>query len=660
MNGNGTFPLTVASGSTYAITVLAQPTGGNCIVTNGSGTANTNVTVTVTCSATATTDTISVTAAGLVGTLVMQDDKSDNLTFTTNGTQTFATSYTSGSTYTVSVKTQPAGQTCTLSSNATGTITANTTVTATCATNNFTISVATTGLTGTLVVQDDKSDNLTFTTNNTQPFATTYASGSTYTVSVKTQPTGQTCTLSSNATGTITAATTVTATCVTDTPKDTISVTPVGLIGTLVVQDDKAETLSFTTNTTQTFPTSYNSGSTYAVSVKTQPAGQTCTLGSNATGTITANTTVTATCVSNFTISVAATGLTGTLVVQDDKSDNLTFTTNTTQAFASTYASGSSYTVSVKTQPAGQTCTLGSNATGSISANTTVTATCTTTVVNDTISVTTIGLVGTLVMQDDKADTLTFTTNTTKSFATSYVSGSTYTVSVKTQPAGQTCALSSNANGTITADTTVTATCTSNFTLGVATTGLTGTLVVQDDKTDSLTFTTNTTKTFASTYASGSTYTVSIVTQPSGQTCTLGSNATGTITANTTVTATCVASGGGNTLSVTVTGLTGSVEFTNDLGDVLTFTGNGTQPFATSYTNGAKYTVYVSSQPATKSCIPTYSTGTIIHRRHHQCSLRDRLDSRAGNRQQRPARYLFGRHQEWRLPANDGLMPRRS
>ena len=128
------------------------------------------------------------------------------MTFTTNNTQTFATKYASGSTYCVTVKTQPAGQTCTLGGNASGTITANITVTATCTTNtsNVTISVAATGLTGTLVVQDSKTDTLTFTTNSTQTFATTYASGSTYSVSVQNQPAGQTCTLSSNASGTIT------------------------------------------------------------------------------------------------------------------------------------------------------------------------------------------------------------------------------------------------------------------------------------------------------------------------------------------------------------------------------------------------------------------------------------------------------------------------
>jgi hypothetical protein len=614
-NNTQTFATSYASGSTYSVTVKTQPSGQTCTLSsNASGTITSNITVTATCTTNASNFTVSVAVTGLTGTLVVNDSKSDTLTFTTNNTQTFATSYASGSTYSVTVNTQPTGQTCTLSSNASGTITSNITVTATCTTNtsNFTISVAVTGLTGTLVVKDDKSDKLTFTTNTTQTFATAYASGSTYTVSVSSQPSGQTCTLGSNAKGTITSNITVTATCVT---KYKISVAVTGLTGTLVVNDNKSDILTFTTNTTQTFASSYTSGSTYKVTVKTQPTGQTCTLGSNASGTITSNITVTATCTTNstnFTISVAVTGLTGTLVMQDDKADNLTFTTNSTQTFATSYASGSTYTVSVKTQPSGQTCTLSSNASGTITSNITVTATCTTNVVNFTISVAVTGLTGTLVMQDDKADNLTFTTNSTQTFATSYASGSTYTVSVKTQPSGQTCTLSSNASGSITSNITVTATCTTNvvnFTISVAVTGLTGTLVMQDDKADNLTFTTNNTQTFATSYTSGSTYTVSVKSQPSGETCSLSSNASGTITSNITVTATCVASN--PTISVTVTGLSGTVVMQDDQGATLTFTSNGTQTFSNSYVSGSAYTVYVTTQPLTQSCVPTYATGTI-------------------------------------------------
>ena len=117
--------------------------------------------------ASATNYTLSVKTTGLSGTLVVTDNQSDTLTFTTNETLPFATTYASGSSYTVTIETQPSGQTCALGSNATGTITKNTVVTATCK-NNYTISVAVTGLTsGSLVVKDNKSIDLTFTTDDT-------------------------------------------------------------------------------------------------------------------------------------------------------------------------------------------------------------------------------------------------------------------------------------------------------------------------------------------------------------------------------------------------------------------------------------------------------------------------------------------------------------
>ena len=333
---------------------------------------------TVTCAA-STTYTISVAVTGLTGTLVMHDNKGDLLTFTTNDTQTFAKSYTSGSNYTVNVKTPPTGQTCTLSNNASGTITSNITVTATCAeTVYYKISVAVTGLTGTLVVQDSKASTLTFTTNNTQTFAKSYPSGSAYTVTVETQPAGQTCTLSSNASGIITSNITVTATCTTNVVNYTISVAVTGLTGTLVAQDDKGDNLTFTTNSAQTFATSYPSGSSYMVSIKTQPSGQTCTLSSNASGTITSNITVTATCTasgSGLTISVAVTGLSGTVILQDDQGATLTFTSNNTQTFSNSYASGAAYTVSVTTQPSAQSC-IPTYSSGHITSNVTIFATC--------------------------------------------------------------------------------------------------------------------------------------------------------------------------------------------------------------------------------------------------------------------------------------------
>ncbi len=392
-----------------------------------------------------------------------------------------------------------------------------------------------------------------------------------------------------------------------------VSVTGLNSGGTLVVEDSKLDTLTFTSNTTQTFTHTYGSGAKWQARINTQPTGQTCTL-SSTSGTITANTTITGTCssASNYTISVSVTGLTGgTLVMQDSKLETLTFTSNGTQTFPTAYASGASYQTRVKTQPAGQTCTLSSNYKGTITSNITVTATCTSNTANYSISVAVTGLTGTLVLQDSKGDGLTFTSNTTQTFASQYASGSSYSVTIQTQPSGQTCTLSSNSSGTITANVTVTATCVSNYTISVAVTGLNGTLVVQDNDNDTLTFTTNKTQTFATSYGSGSAYSVTVQTQPAGQTCALSSNASGTITSNVTVTATCANSGNNLTLSVNLTGLSGTAVMQDDQGDTLTFKNSGTQTFTKTYTSGATYTVYVTSQPSSQSCVPTYYSGMI-------------------------------------------------
>ena len=76
-----------------------------------------------------------VRSAGLSGSVVLQDNGGDDLTVTANGTFTFNTALPTGDTYNVTVKTNPAGQTCTVT-NGTGTIsTANVTnITATCTT----------------------------------------------------------------------------------------------------------------------------------------------------------------------------------------------------------------------------------------------------------------------------------------------------------------------------------------------------------------------------------------------------------------------------------------------------------------------------------------------------------------------------------------------
>ena len=138
-NGSFTFATKLNSGAAYSVAVMTQPTGQNCTVTSGSGTASANVTnVAVACTNTASNVTIGGSVTGLVGTgLVLQDNSGDNLTVTQNGAFTFATALASGGSYAVTASTQPTSptQTCTVT-NGTGTATANvTTVTVTCITS---------------------------------------------------------------------------------------------------------------------------------------------------------------------------------------------------------------------------------------------------------------------------------------------------------------------------------------------------------------------------------------------------------------------------------------------------------------------------------------------------------------------------------------------
>jgi hypothetical protein len=212
--------LTVASGATtftfatqvsgaYSVTVKTQPTGLTCAVSNGNGTASANVTnASISCTSGATTYSIGGNITGLTASgLVLQNNLADDLTVASGATTfTFATQVSGA--YSVTVKTQPTGLTCTVS-NGNGTASTNVNnVSISCATGTgtaatYTIGGTITGLTASgLVLQNNLADDLTVANGaSTFTFAT---QSSTYSVTVKTQPTGLTCLVSSE-TGTATA-----------------------------------------------------------------------------------------------------------------------------------------------------------------------------------------------------------------------------------------------------------------------------------------------------------------------------------------------------------------------------------------------------------------------------------------------------------------------
>ncbi len=152
------------------------------------------------------------------------------------------------------------------------------------------------------------------------------------------------------------------------------------------------------------------------------------------------------------------------------------------------------------------------------------------------------------------------------------------------------------------------------YTIGGSVTGLSGTgLVLQDNGGDNLSVTAAGPFTFTTQLASGAAYNVTVMTQPSGQTCTVASG-TGTVSANVTnVAVSCTNTAATVTIGGTVTGLTGTgLVLQDNGGDNLTITKNGSFTFATALASGAAYAVTVSTQPTSPSqtCTVTSGSGT--------------------------------------------------
>jgi trimeric autotransporter adhesin len=140
--------------------------------------------------------TIGGTVSGLNGSVVLQNNGGNNLTVSANGSFTFSTALKKRATYTVAVLTQPVGQTCSVS-NGSGTVSAAnvTTVLVFCANNSYTVGGTVSGLNGSVVLRNNGGDNLTVSASGSFTFTTPIAYGSTYAVTVFTQPAGQRCTV---------------------------------------------------------------------------------------------------------------------------------------------------------------------------------------------------------------------------------------------------------------------------------------------------------------------------------------------------------------------------------------------------------------------------------------------------------------------------------
>jgi alpha-tubulin suppressor-like RCC1 family protein len=391
-DGSFLFPTALASGTAYTVTVHTQPSNPaqTCAVTfGGTGTASSNVVIVrVTCN----TNSFSLggTVSGLSGTgLVLQDNGGNNLSVNANGSFTFSTPINRGSGYNVTILTQPSNptQNCAVTNGFGASISGNVTaIQVSCFTTSqtFTVSGTVSGLAGTgLMLQDNSGDNLPIAKNGSFTFPTAIPGGSSFSVTVFAQPASpaQTCAVTGGG-GTATANITgVLVNCTTSTFTVGGTITDLTAAG-LILQENGANSMPVSANATSfTFAAQVASGSSYAVTAMAQPSPS-CAI-TNGSGTV-GNSSVSSVSIAcagtNSNIGASVSGLLAntTVVLQDNGGDNLAISTNAMATnFNTPVASGAAYAVTVLTQPAGQTCTLGANASGKVaSANINVAVTC--------------------------------------------------------------------------------------------------------------------------------------------------------------------------------------------------------------------------------------------------------------------------------------------
>ena len=246
-------------------------------------------------------------------------------------------------------------------------------------------------------------------------------------------------------------------------PTYTIGGTISDLTGTVILQNNAGDNLSCSATGSFTFATALHSSDAYAVTVLTQPTGQTCAVSSGSGTVASVNiTNVSVSCADNgdstsptvtaFTIPSTSTSLTVSISSFTATDDTAVTGYKLTESATAPEAGAAGWT---ETAPTSHIFTTeGSNtlyawakdAAGNVSTslNDSVTITLPTYTIGGTIS----DLTGTVILQNNAGDNLSCSATGSFTFATALHSSDAYAVTVLTQPTGQTCAVSSG-SGTV-------------------------------------------------------------------------------------------------------------------------------------------------------------------------------------------------------------------
>jgi N-acetylneuraminic acid mutarotase len=266
------------------------------------------------------------------------------------------------SSYEVTVATQPNGLACAIVGGVGTMGTADVTgIAVTCTNRDFTLGGTISGLNTSGLVLSNGAELLPVSTNATSfAFATLVTFATNYAVTVATQPTGLTCSVSAGS-GPMPAGSVNNVSVVCSAQSYTVGGTVSGFTSGYLVLANGSDMLTVSTNAASFTLPAVAYGANYSVTIDTQPANMMCSV-SNGSGIMSASavTNISVTCsIIGYTLGGTISGLTAGGLVLANSTDRLSVAANAAIFSMSTgVAIGATYNVTIAAQPAGMKCTL--------------------------------------------------------------------------------------------------------------------------------------------------------------------------------------------------------------------------------------------------------------------------------------------------------------
>lgn len=310
--------------------------------------------------------------------VILENNQANPTTISSNGKFSFSEPIAANGSYAVTVASQPAGQSCTVSSSASGTSvqTDVNVVTVVCSDLVYKISGTVTGLAEGKQVRllNQGGDETTVSANGGFQFDALTAKNGSYAITVGTQPQNQICTVSNGTgAGVVADISNVQVACSEITY--TVSGAVTGLLAgeQLTLRNNAADPLTVTGSGPFTFATPIVEGGSYAVTIGTQPVGKTCTvsLGSG-TGTSHNVSDVAVVCSSrSYTIGGMIGGLSAgeQVTLLNNGANPLIVSSNGAFTFSVPVAYNGSYIVTVAAPPTGKVCDFANISGSGVKAN---------------------------------------------------------------------------------------------------------------------------------------------------------------------------------------------------------------------------------------------------------------------------------------------------